>query len=161
MLISHPDAFRLEYFDYLADDFVQLTRQLDAELNERNGPWQAEYDAYNALDGIHDVVLAYDGETPVGCASMKRHEDGRYEVKRVFVVPVHRRLGVARLLVERLEDEARAQGIGELILETADTLVGAQALYRSLGYRGIPNYGQYQNKPHSVCFGKKLRSIEI
>jgi len=149
-------AFRLEYFSSLPPDFVALTRQLDAELNDRNGAWQAEYDVFNALDGIHDVVIAYEGETPVGCASMKKH-DGVYEVKRVFVAGSHRRLGVARLLMERLEAEAQRQGIRELILETADTLTGALALYQALGYNVIPNYGQYQGKPHSVCFGKSLK----
>ncbi len=149
-------ALRLEYFSSLPPDFVALTHQLDAELNQQNGPWQAEYDVYNALDGIRDVVVAYDGSTPVGCASMKRHEDDVYEVKRVFVAASYRRQGIAKLLMERLEAEARPQGIRELILETADTLAGALALYPVLGYRVIPNYGQYRDKPHSVCFSKTL-----
>jgi GNAT superfamily N-acetyltransferase len=145
---------RVEYFCSLPDDFITLTRQLDAELNDRNGAWQAEYNVFNALDGIHDVVIAYDGETAVGCASMKRHSDGVYEIKRMFVVASHRRHGIAKQLMERLETEAQRQGTRELILETADTLTGALALYKALGYLVIPNYGQYQGRPHSVCFSK-------
>jgi predicted acetyltransferase/ribosomal protein S18 acetylase RimI-like enzyme len=151
-----PAGVRLHYFDHLPPDFAALTRQLDEELADRNGAWQAQYDAYNRLEGIHDVVLAFEGGTAVGCASLKRFGDGVYEVKRVFVAPTHRRLGIARHLMARLEDEARRQGIGELILETADTLIGAQTLYVSLGYRRIPSYGQYRDKAHSVCFGKTL-----
>ena len=152
---------RYEYFDRVTDDFVALTRRLDEELTDRNGPWQAEYNVYNALDGIHDVVLAYVGSEPVGCAAMKPLESGAYEVKRVFVAPEHRRHGVAKALMDKLEAVARTQGIGEFVLETADTLASALALYQTLGYRVIANYGQYRGKPHSVCFGKSLDAIML
>ena len=39
--------------------------------------------------------------------------------------------------------------------DSGEPLVAAMALYRSLGYRGVPNCGPYEDMPDSVCMKKK------
>lgn len=59
-------------------------------------------------------------------------------------------------LMELLENAARKQGYHYLILESGEPLVAAMALYRKIGYKVIPNYGQYKDMPDSICMRKEL-----
>ncbi|MDQ2661186.1 MAG: GNAT family N-acetyltransferase [Actinomycetota bacterium] len=84
----------------------------------------------------------------------------RGELKRMFVDPSARGRGVAGALLTRIEADAAARGIREIVLETGDLHHAAQALYTRHGYRRIPQFGQYAGEPHSVCFGKALMRVE-
>ena len=139
-------------------DFVALCAQLDASLNQQAGGEgnRQEYVALNGLAHIHDVVVAYDGDTPVACGSFKRQDGDTAEIKRVFVRPTHRRLGLAQQIMARLEQRAAQQGYARLILETGRHMTPAVTLYHNLGYRDIPNYGPYADLPRSLCMEKKL-----
>ena len=55
-----------------------------------------------------------------------------------------------------LENIAREKGYNRLILESGAPLVAAMALYGKIGYKVIPNYGQYKDMPDSICMKKKL-----
>lgn len=78
------------------------------------------------------------------------------ELKRMFVDPSARGRGVAGALLARLEADASARGIRQIVLETGDLHDAAQALYTRHGYRQIPQFGQYVGEAHSVCFAKSL-----
>jgi len=71
----------------------------------------------------------------VGCGGLKLDPRSRIgEIKRMWVSPVVRGLGVGRRLLEALEAEARRRGVELVRLETNRSLVEAQALYRTSGY---------------------------
>lgn len=55
-----------------------------------------------------------------------------------------------------LEERAREKGFKYFIPESGEPLVAAMALYRKIGYKVIPNYGQYIDMEESVCMKKKL-----
>ncbi len=78
------------------------------------------------------------------------------ELKRMFVHPDARGSGVASLLLERIETDARASNIREIVLETGLLNEAALTLYRRHGYQEIPLFGQYVGEQLSVCFGKRL-----
>ena len=139
-------------------DFVVLCRLLDEELNVLAGGEQkrAVYMPYNALSEIHDVILAYRGNLPIGCASLRRYTGDTAEVKRVFVRKTERGAGIGRRLMGRLEQHALKLGYTKLLLESGEPLAEAMRLYRSLGYKEIPNYGPYVNMPDSICMEKEL-----
>ena len=118
--------------------------------------YRAEYIPYNQLDDIHDVIVAYDGDIPVGSASFKKYDDESAEVKRVFIKPEYRNKGISSKIMELLENIAREQGYHYLILESGEPLVAAMVLYRKIGYKVIPNYGQYKDMPDSICMRKIL-----
>ena len=139
-------------------DFIELCRGLDDFLNELVGGEEnrAEYVPYNRLSDIHDAIVAYDGEIPVGCAAFKKYDDECAEVKRVFIKQEFRGKGISRELMKRLENTAKEQGFRFFILESGESLVAAMSLYRKIGYEVIPNYGQYKDMPDSVCMKKEF-----
>lgn len=149
---------RYVYTDGCNSDFIELCHGLDNFLNELVGGEEnrAEYIPYNQLDDIHNVIIAYDDAIPVGCAGFKKYDDECAEVKRVFVRQEYRGKGISNKLMELLENVAREQGYCYLVLESGEPLVAAMALYRKIGYKIIPNYGQYKDMPDSICMKKKL-----
>lgn len=139
--------------------FCDLCSQLDEALDEAVGgeKQRSQYVQYNQLDDIHDVVLACNHETTLGCGSFKRYDEQTAEIKRVFVKKEFRRNKVAVHIMKELERIAATKGYQRLILETGMPLKAAIKLYESLGYHVIPNYGQYANMDESVCMEKLLK----
>lgn len=146
------------YTDGKNQDFVALCHALDAYLNNIVGGEEnrAQYIPYNALDDIHDAIVIYDGDKAIGCASFKRYDNECAEVKRVFICEKYRGQGLAKKLMELLEQAAREKGYSYFILESGEILVEAMSLYRKIGYKVIPNYGQYKDMAESVCMKKEL-----
>ena len=107
-------------------------------------------------DDIHDVIVAYDCKIPVGCTSFKKYDNECAEVKRVFIKKEYRGQGISNKLMELLEKSAKEKGFKYFILESGEPLVAAMALYRKIGYKVIPNYGQYKNMADSICMKKEL-----
>ena len=138
--------------------FIELCSKLDEYLNDSVGgeKQKKEYNKYNTLDDIHDVILILDDDNPVACGSFKEYEKGCAELKRVFVKKEVRKQGLGRKLVEELEKKAKSQGYSKMILETGKALVSAQNLYLNLGFKIIENYGQYKNMSGSICMEKIL-----
>ena len=149
---------RFTHTDGANKDFIHLCHELDDFLNDLVGGEanRAAYIPYNRLDDIHDVIIAYDGNVPIGCASFKRYDNDSAEVKRVFIKPAYRGRGISKALMDLLEKTARQQGYHSFVLESGEPLVAAMALYRKIGYQVIPNYGQYRDMHDSICMRKIL-----
>lgn len=139
-------------------DFVVLCGKLDESLNQAVGgrKQREQYEKYNLRDSIHDVIVIYHGDTPVGCGAYKFFDDETVEIKRVFVDESTRGLGLSKELVRRLEADAKIHGFRYAVLETGYKLERAVALYKRLGYKQIPNYGPYVDMKESLCMSKKL-----
>ncbi|MGW7469267.1 GNAT family N-acetyltransferase, partial [Streptomyces xantholiticus] len=99
------------------------------------------------------VVGRYDDEA-AACGGVLMLDGGRAELTRVFLRHGFRGLGGAGLLLEALEQEARALGAGRMVLNTRLDLVEARALYVRHGYAEIPAYctGPYME----IWYGKDL-----
>ncbi len=140
------------------EDFVMLCGMLDDNLNELVGgeKQRAQYHSFNTLEKIHDVILLYDDNKPIGCAAFRHYDEGVAEMKRVFLYQEYRGNGYAKELIKRLEERAKSKGYQTLILETGKPLTAAMRLYEKLGYRIIENYGQYKDMPLSVCMKKDI-----
>jgi DNA-binding MarR family transcriptional regulator/predicted N-acetyltransferase YhbS len=85
------------------------------------------------------TLVAMLRDEPVGCGSVKHHGDWA-EVKRVWVAPSARGLGLARRIMSELESRARERGATAVRLDTNKALTAAITLYRSLGYSEVPAY---------------------
>lgn len=85
------------------------------------------------------VVATLHGE-PVGCGGLVFQADEPPTLKRMWVAPAARGLGIGRRLLAALEGEAAAHGYDAVRLETNATLTEAIALYRSAGYREVPAF---------------------
>jgi GNAT superfamily N-acetyltransferase len=149
----------IRHTDGADGDFILLCRELDEFLNDAAGgaEHRAAYILHNELSGIHDVFIAYEKGRPAGCASFKAYAMGTAEVKRVFVRSAYRGRKIGETLMRALEEEARRQGYGRLVLETGDPLVAATGLYKKTGYRFIENYGPYADMPKARCMGKEIK----
>ena len=75
---------------------------------------------------------------PVGCGALKFHPGAAAEIKRMWVSPAVRGLGLGRRLLADLEDRARTAGAPMTRLQTNQALTEAIALYRACGYREVP-----------------------
>ena len=82
------------------------------------------------------LVATLHGE-PIGCGALKFHGDAPAEIKRMWVAPAARGLGLGRRLLTELEAHAAAHGVRTLRLETNRTLAEAIGLYRASGYREV------------------------
>ena len=78
------------------------------------------------------------------------------EVKRMYVVPSGRGLGLARAMLAHLEDTARDAGAEVMVLETGMRQPEAIALYESSGYLPIAGFGFYKDAPLSRCLARSL-----
>lgn len=91
-----------------------------------------------------DVYLALDDEETVGVAVTERRGEGIY-IDRLGVVPIHQGRGIGGFLLDRIEEIARSNNLGELSLETAEMAEGNIRLYRRCGFeivrRGPPSHG--------------------
>ena len=87
-------------------------------------------------------------EEPVGCGALKFHGDGPTELKRMWVSPAVRGLGVGRRLLEQLERRTLEHGSRVIHLETNKTLTEAVAMYRSYGYREVDAFNDEPYADH-------------
>ena len=94
----------------------------------------------------------------VGCGGILIEHDYA-EVKRIFVSPKARGLGVGRKLMERLEVESRRLGFKLLRLETGIYQPEALALFKAMGFIPRLSFGDYPNNdPNSIFMEKQVTS---
>lgn len=81
----------------------------------------------------------------IGCLKQLSPEIG--EIKRMYVRPAFRRLGLGRLLLEKLLEEGAAIGYETIRLDSTRFMTAAHALYRSYGFREIDPYPESEIPP--------------
>jgi putative acetyltransferase len=105
--------------------------------------------------GVTVFVARVDGAA-VGTAALVEAGDGSAELKRMFVDASARGGGIARRLIDAVEEHARGAGLRVIRLETGTRSAAAIALYERCGYVHIPRFGQYVDSATSVCMEKVL-----
>lgn len=97
-------------------------------------------------------MLARDGGgAPLGCVGLRPlAADGVCEMKRLYLLPAARGLGLGRALTVAVIDEARALGYCELRLDTLPSMAAAQAVYEQLGFARVGPY--YTPTPAGTVF---------
>jgi GNAT superfamily N-acetyltransferase len=137
-------------------DFANLVLLLDAHLWENYPDTQAEYDQFNVIERNDTVVIVYKDEKAAGCGCFKKFDPETVEIKRMFVHPDYRGLGIAHVILEELEKWAVELGYTHLVLETLPKQISAIALYQKRGYQRIENYGPYVGLADSICMRKAI-----
>jgi len=105
-------------------------------------------------DKVSFFVARKDGEA-MGCVALI-NEAAYGEVKRLYVPDHARGLGIAKILMAHLEEQARIKGLQSVKLETGNKLAAAVALYKSLGYTVCGKFGPYEDDPVSTFMEKAL-----
>jgi putative acetyltransferase len=89
------------------------------------------------------LLALVDGQV-AGCCAMRPLADVDYanacEMKRLYVRPAFRRLGLGRLLAQAILDEGRRAGYSAMLLDTLDDMEAARELYAALGFEEVPPY---------------------
>jgi GNAT superfamily N-acetyltransferase len=97
-------------------------------------------------------VVGYREQRPACCGGVKRLDDRRCEIKKMYVVPEWRGRGVARALLHELQDAARGLGYAVARLDTGPKQLSARGLYESEGYAEIPDFN---GNPIAVYWAEK------
>jgi len=105
--------------------------------------------------------LVRDNGTPVGCGGIQLFGTDYGELKRMYVRPAFRGLGLGQLMLDHLENYARSRGVGLLRLETGIHQHAAIKLYESAGFRRIPPFGSYTDDPLSRCYEKRIAQAKV
>lgn len=130
------DAIRTIFREYADDLGVDLCfQQFDEELERLPGDYATPRGAL--------LMAVVDGEL-AGCCALRPLDTADYpdaaEMKRLFVRPAFRGMGLGRQLAEATLDAARQGGYGCVLLDTLSDMEAARTLYEDLGFEDIPPY---------------------
>ena len=133
--------------------------QYFAELNARfetgfDPGLSISADAHELTRPAGELLIARLDGRPVGCGALKLHSGAPAELKRMWVSPDARGIGLGRRLLSELERHAREAGARVVRLETNRTLTEAIQLYRTSGYREVP---AFNDEPYAHHWFEKER----
>ena len=137
-------------------DILPLTQQLDGYLAQLYPTANIQPVALDELrhPNVTFLTARVDG-TPVACGACV--DEGDYvEVKRMYVLPACRGLGLGKQLLEALERHVFQCGGRVIRLETGTAQAEALELYERSGYRRCPPFGDHRANPQSICMEKQL-----
>ncbi|MBA3773416.1 MAG: GNAT family N-acetyltransferase [Ramlibacter sp.] len=134
--LQELDAVRTIFREYAHNLVVDLCfQQFDKELAELPGDYAPPRGA---------LLLANVDERVAGCCALRPLDSADYtnacEMKRLYVRPAFRAMGLGRELAEAALDMARQAGYSCVLLDTLDDMEAARALYHDLGFHDIPPY---------------------
>lgn len=118
-------------------------------IDEQQVPEEEEIDQFEEV-ATHFVV--YDNQQPVG-AGRFRLVDGLGKVERICVLSTHRKRGVGKMLMNKVEEIAKDQNISKLKLNAQ---THAEVFYQSLGYKTVSDVFMDAGIPH-VTMIKELQ----
>jgi len=157
LLTASLIATRVE--DPLSADGRWCLQQYFDELNDR---FDAGFDpSRSSIPDAGDMapptglfLVARLRGSPVGCGGLLLHGAEPAEIKRMWVAPESRGLGLGRRLLAELESLARESGAPAARLDTNRNLTQAITMYRSSGYEEIPRFNDERYAHH--WFEKRL-----
>ena|SRR5689334_4521285 len=140
-----------------AADAIMLISELEAHLDplypktSRHG-----YSVEKLMkQGVAFFVTRHDGVV-AGCGGIELFGTEYGEIKRMYVRPQFRGLGLAKLMLNHLTTYAREHDVRLLRLETGIHQKDAIALYEGMGFEQIPAFGSYQKDPLSRFYEKRI-----
>ena len=130
------DAVRVIFREYADSLGIDLCFQgFDAELATLPGDYAMPRGA---------LLLARVDGAVAGCCALRPLDTTDYpnasEMKRLYVRPAYRGLGLGRQLAAAILDAARVSGYNHVLLDTLDDMEAARSLYEELGFEEVPPY---------------------
>ncbi|SHM21481.1 GNAT family N-acetyltransferase [Flavobacterium chilense] len=141
-------------------DFISLIKIFDTFLWDRYPELKKDYWGNNLIEFNANVVLIYLDEKAVASGCFKKYNENTVELKRMFVSPEARGLGLAQLVIKELEKEAKNQGFQIMILETLYKQIEAISLYQKVGFEIIENYEPYVGLSNSICMSRFINTVQ-
>ena len=130
------DAVRVIFREYGDSLGIDLSFQdFDTELATLPGDYATPRGA---------LLLAWVDGAVAGCCALRPLDTADYpnasEMKRLYVRPSYRGLGLGRQLAAAILDAARVAGYDHVLLDTLDDMEAARTLYEELGFEEVPPY---------------------
>jgi GNAT superfamily N-acetyltransferase len=140
-----------------APDAVELIEELEASLAPQYPSESRHGLSVERLiaESVAFFVIRLDGQ-PAGCGGIKLFGTEYGELKRMYVRPRFRGLGLGKRLIDRLAAFACEEHASLLRLETGIYQLEAIGLYQRVGFYQIPPFGAYRPDPLSLCYEKPL-----
>jgi GNAT superfamily N-acetyltransferase len=139
-------------------DAVQLIEELDAYLMAHPYPAESRH-AFSVdklvREGVTFFVAWYEDQL-AACGGIKLFGAGYGEIKRMYVRPANRGLGLGKAMLNRLADYAREREVSVLRLETGIYQTEAIGLYERYGFQRRAPFGEYKEDQLSVYFEKAI-----
>lgn len=86
------------------------------------------------------LYIAYVDNKVAGCIALRRYDENRAELKRLFIRNEFRQLGISKKLVNQIISDAKEIGYKSILLDTLNTMTAAMNLYQSVGFKEIEPY---------------------
>lgn len=120
--------------------FIEYAKSLGVDLS-----FQGFEEELNSLPGKYAepegcIIIALVGETPAGCVALRKIDNRRCEMKRLYVRSGFQGMGIGKELAERIVNKAKELGYDYIRLDTLPTMKRAQKLYREMGFYEIEPY---------------------
>lgn len=113
-------------------------------VKEQNVPLEDEFDQYDHLNGECDHILVVVDEAIAGTGRI-RFVDGVGKLERICILPSYRKLGLGKVIVEKLEQLAIEKGIENVKLHGQ---THAEMFYKRLGYKTASEVFMEDGIPH-------------
>ncbi|MCC8981964.1 bifunctional helix-turn-helix transcriptional regulator/GNAT family N-acetyltransferase [Bradyrhizobium acaciae] len=139
------DAARYCLGEYYAELARRFKQGFDVKLSR-------DPDAKDMVRPRGSFIVAMSDGLPLGCVGLTGTSDEFAEIKRLWVAPAARGLGLGRRLMDAAEKAARELGITVLRLDTNSALAEAGQLYRRTGWTEIP---RFNDDPYPNLFFEK------
>ena len=140
-----------------SDDAIWALQQYFAELDRRfptgfdpGNALRGDAPAYRSPNGVF-VVVHSDGE-PAACGAVQRVDETTCEIKRMWVRPEWRGVGLGRRLLDHLEQRCRDLGSARVVLDTNSVLTEAISMYERAGFRSTE---RYNDNPYALRWFEK------
>jgi putative acetyltransferase len=141
----------------LQDEVRELIAELNANLLSLT---PAEFCFHMTVEQMADadttVFIAREGGRAVACGALRRHGEGRGEVKRMFTRPQLQGRGIGGRILGEIEALARREGLEMLVLETGDRHPAAWRVYERAGFTRCGPVLDYPDSEWSVFYEKRL-----
>ena len=108
---------------------------------------------YAAPEG--GIILCRSGNEFIGCAGIRKIDEEKAELKRMYVQPAHQHKGIGKALLERSIILAKECKYAIIRLDTLRNMLPAIKLYKEYGFYEIAAYYHNPN-PTTLYFEKQL-----
>ncbi|MGD9965019.1 MAG: GNAT family N-acetyltransferase [Hyphomonadaceae bacterium] len=152
-------SFTIAVESPLTDDVRALVQALNAFTLELTPPGYCHHMTVEQMAQPDTTlfVARNAGDAALGMGALRRHGDGVGEVKRMFVTPEARGLGVGGAILARIEALARQEGFARVVLETGSNFDAARRVYERGGFQTCDPVLDYPPSAWTAFYAKALR----
>ncbi len=151
-------SFTIAVESPLSDDVRALVKELNEFTFELTPAEFRHHMTVEQMAGADTTLfVARDsGGATLGMGALRRHANGVGEVKRMFVKPSARGLGIGGAILERIEALARQEGLSRVVLETGSNFDAAKRVYERGGFETCEPVLDYPPSAWTAFYAKSL-----